>query len=132
MQTREYYLKKRFYDNKKFPYGFSRSGDFSIAEAQCLEKYGALYKALIENQVIDPSKSDLKLIKACQGPVKTMSFEEETWLKYLNYQTRSQVWITPNAKAANSDKSSSSDELDDIEDLDHAMIDDDDDIDFID
>ena len=31
---------QRFFDNKNYPRGFSRHGDFTIKEAQILEKYG--------------------------------------------------------------------------------------------
>lgn len=30
----------RFFDNKSYPRGFSRHGDFTIKEAQMLERYG--------------------------------------------------------------------------------------------
>ena len=30
----------RFFDNKHYPRGFSRHGDFTIKEAQFLERYG--------------------------------------------------------------------------------------------
>ena len=32
--------KKRFYDNTKFPRGFAKSGDFTLAEEEILTLYG--------------------------------------------------------------------------------------------
>ena len=32
--------KKRFFDNEKFPRGFAKSGDFTLAEEEILTLYG--------------------------------------------------------------------------------------------
>ncbi|MCX9525385.1 DUF413 domain-containing protein, partial [Vibrio cholerae] len=32
--------KKRFFDTKKFPRGFAKSGDFTLAEEDILTRYG--------------------------------------------------------------------------------------------
>ena len=36
----------RFFDNKHYPRGFSRHGDFTIKEAQMLERYGFAFNEL--------------------------------------------------------------------------------------
>jgi uncharacterized protein len=36
----------RFFDNKHYPRGFSRHGDFTIKEAQVLERFGYAFNEL--------------------------------------------------------------------------------------
>ena len=36
----------RFFDNKNYPRGFSRHGDFTIKEAQLLERHGYAFNEL--------------------------------------------------------------------------------------
>ncbi|MFP1461867.1 DUF413 domain-containing protein [Escherichia coli] len=37
----------RYFDNKHYPRGFSRHGDFTIKEAQLLERHGSAFNELI-------------------------------------------------------------------------------------
>lgn len=37
---------RRFFDDKNYPRGFSRHGDYTIKESQVLEQYGQAFKAL--------------------------------------------------------------------------------------
>lgn len=37
----------RYFDNKHYPRGFSRHGDFTIKEAQLLERHGYAFNELI-------------------------------------------------------------------------------------
>jgi len=94
MQTREYYLSRRFIDNKHFPYGFSRSGDFTIREVIELERFGSLYKALSEGTVINPSEDDELFLKVIAGEVESVQPEHKVWLKYLKRCKRAPVWLT--------------------------------------
>lgn len=41
----------RFFDNKHYPRGFSRHGDFTIKEAQMLERYGFAFNELDSENV---------------------------------------------------------------------------------
>ena len=55
---------RRFFDDKNYPRGFSRHGDYTIKESQVLEQYGQAFKAL-----------DL-------GEHAAETFFEKTWNKY--------------------------------------------------
>lgn len=37
---------RRFFDDKNYPRGFARHGDYTIRESQTLEQYGQAFKAL--------------------------------------------------------------------------------------
>ena len=98
MNSRDYYTKMKFQDNDKFPYGISRSGDFSLEESEFLTQKGCLYKALFENQLLNPIESDIRMIKVYKGEIEASTFEEKTWLKYMKYKKRSPVWLCDEEK----------------------------------
>ncbi len=82
MNTRENLLMLKFYDYKRFPYGFSRSGDFNLNQSGILEDNGTLIKALMEDQVSNPSEDDL-LLKKMITTGDTSNETARVWLKYL-------------------------------------------------
>ncbi|WP_428775034.1 DUF413 domain-containing protein [Vibrio sp.] len=74
--------KKRFYDNTKFPRGFAKSGDFTLAEEELLISYGDTMLAL-ETGELDPENSEEKhFVKVIEHPGKAKTKLERTWLKY--------------------------------------------------
>lgn len=101
MSSRENYLTKRFYDDKRYPYGFSRSGDFTKQEADILESKGAYFKALEEGVVTDLDEEDVRVIKVLRGELQAQNLDEKTWLKYLTCPKRSQIWIIEREKKEN-------------------------------
>ncbi|MFC6438739.1 DUF413 domain-containing protein [Bowmanella sp. JS7-9] len=84
-KTREDYLKAPFNDYKNYPYGFSRSGDFSIKEAQALHKYGNLICALADGILAPENSEDDALLAVAQGVKEPTTPAEKAWLRY---QTR--------------------------------------------
>jgi len=82
MQTREFWLGKRFEDRKKFPYGFSRSGDFTIKQSEILEKYGYLMSALVAGDVSDPNEEDKAFLEALEKWPDTDHPWAKIWHKY--------------------------------------------------
>ena len=85
MQTREYWLGRRFYDKQRYPFGFSRAGDFSIGQSKLLEEHGELIKALLEGQVSNPTIEDLQLKESIENNDSVNAGElGRTWLKYTS------------------------------------------------
>ncbi|MHC6529894.1 MULTISPECIES: DUF413 domain-containing protein [unclassified Vibrio] len=75
--------KKRFYDNAKFPRGFAKSGDFTLAEEEILTFYGDTLLGL-ETGEIEPENAEEKhFLKVLENPGKAKSKLERTWLKYI-------------------------------------------------
>ncbi|MBC9129840.1 DUF413 domain-containing protein [Frischella sp. Ac48] len=75
---------QRFFDNKNYPRGFSRHGDFTIKESQLLEKYGCAFKDL-DNEVRKPVTADEKsFVSVCRGSKEASNEFEKVWLKYLH------------------------------------------------
>lgn len=85
IHDRAFWLNKKFVDNKKFPYGISRSGIFTFSQSQLLENKGSLLKALIEGRVSDPSAEDLAFISAIANGRYEDSMETLVWAKYQSY-----------------------------------------------
>ncbi len=94
MNARDFYLSRRFFDDQNFPYGFSRSGDFTVAEVKHLEQYGMLFKALTEGNVLNPSDEDSHFLQVISGEIQAETVAEKAWLKYLKRCNRTPVWLT--------------------------------------
>ena len=88
MKVRAYWCSRPFVDSKKFPYGFSRSGIFTLAESQLLETKGHLLKALMDEKVFDPSEEDLAFCKAIRSGNYHFNTDTKVWFKYLSHQRR--------------------------------------------
>lgn len=86
--TREYWRNKSFQDRFNYPYGFSRSGDFTIKQSQLLEENGSLIEALLRDEVINPVKEDLILKKLILAGSNTDDELVNTWLKYAKIKAR--------------------------------------------
>jgi uncharacterized protein YifE (UPF0438 family) len=80
--TKELLLKRVFSDPKNYPYGFSRSGDFSISESQALGQYGCLVAALLDGQLESVSEEDYGLVESAYGKKEPQTAAEKAWFKY--------------------------------------------------
>lgn len=88
MKVRAYWCSRPFVDSKKFPYGFSRSGVFTLAESQLLEAKGNLFKALMEERVFDPTSEDLAFSRAMRAGEFNFNTDTKVWSKYLSHERR--------------------------------------------
>ena len=114
-QNREFFLAKRFYDKQKFPYNFSRSGDFTIFEANLLERFGSLFLALQQGLVTNPNKDDKRFLKVVQGKLEPQTLEERIWMKYLRIKSRCQIWLVDQEKVQNTLFESENDDSYDVD-----------------
>jgi len=94
MQSREFFVNRRFFDDKHFPYGFSRSGDFTFDEVKVLESHGVLFRALSAGMVGDANDDDQHFLDVMAGKTPASSLAEKAWLKYLQRCNRAPVWLT--------------------------------------
>lgn len=72
-----------YYDDKHFPMGFNRSGDFTIPEAKLLTEYGFTLKQLSEGKLSAESGSEKQFLQVVTGQIEPQSALEKVWLKYL-------------------------------------------------
>lgn len=73
-----------FYDDRNYPKGISRSGDYSLKEAQLLEKHGAALLELANGKRQPINQEEKDFIAVCNAEKPAESFIEKAWLKYQN------------------------------------------------
>ncbi len=57
----------RFFDNKNYPRGFSRHGDFTIKEAQLLERHGYAFNELELGKREPVTEDEKQFVSVCRG-----------------------------------------------------------------
>jgi uncharacterized protein YifE (UPF0438 family) len=80
--TRESLVKRVFTDPKNYPYGFSRSGDFSINESRALGQFGSLIAGLVDGVIEAETDEDKGYLAAAFGQKDPETIAERAWVKY--------------------------------------------------
>ncbi|MFT4994133.1 MAG: hypothetical protein ACI965_001155 [Paraglaciecola sp.] len=80
--TRELLIARVFSDPKNYPYGFSRSGDFSIGESKALSQYGCLISALVGGQLEPSNTQEEGILATAFGRKEPEAPYEKAWVKY--------------------------------------------------
>ena len=115
--TRLDLLKRMFSDPKNYPYGFSRSGDFSINESKALTQYGCLMAALVDGEIAPETPEDHEFLKAAYGHQEPETAMEKAWVRYQRRINRPKMGsIYGSSKVASNDDDDES--VSDIEDSD--------------
>ncbi len=73
----------RFFDNKFYPRGFSRHGDFTIKEAQLLEHRGFAFNELNLGKREPATEAEKQFVEVCRGQREPVTDEERVWTKYM-------------------------------------------------
>ena len=73
----------RFFDNKNYPRGFSRHGDFTIKEAQLLERYGFAFNELDLGKHEPATEEEQQFVSVCRGEREPATDAERVWTKYV-------------------------------------------------
>lgn len=84
----EFETNRAFFDNRYFPRGFSRSGDFSLKEADLLTRYGALLNDLAQGRMAPATDAQARFLEVVQGQAEATHVLEKLWIKYLGKTTR--------------------------------------------
>lgn len=80
--TRQQVINKPFADSKHYPYGFARSGDFSIAESKLLQSHGSIFAALVDGKISPENDEEQMYLESALGHREPSTPQEKTWLKY--------------------------------------------------
>jgi len=75
---------RKFYDDKNYPRGMGRSGDFTLAEVQILESFGVALKELSEGSRVPINDEEQRFVNVCQEGLAPETKIEKAWLKYQN------------------------------------------------
>ncbi len=73
----------RFFDNKNYPRGFSRHGDFTIKEAQLLERHGYAFNELELGKREPVTEDEKQFVAVCHGEREPVTEAERVWIKYM-------------------------------------------------
>ena len=73
---------ERFYDDVHFPHGFSKSGDFTIADAELLSCIGQRLLMLEQGTAIPENKVEEQFIFLCKSEAEGQTKIELLWQKY--------------------------------------------------
>jgi uncharacterized protein YifE (UPF0438 family) len=109
-------LKRMFSDPKHYPYGFSRSGDFSIAESKALSQYGCLIAALVDGHISPSNDEEIGFIDSALGRKSPDTVAERAWLKYQNRINRPKYASIHGTKKAPRESRLDDDLVNDIDD----------------
>lgn len=90
---------RRFFDDKNYPRGFSRHGDYTIRESQTLEQYGQACLALESGERKPATPEEKRFVAVCKGKEVAESLLEKTWLKYRTLTTQHKRVYTLSANA---------------------------------
>ncbi|MCW8929898.1 MAG: DUF413 domain-containing protein [Gammaproteobacteria bacterium] len=74
----------KFCDNDNFTYQFSRSGDFSIDEANILTECGYVMKKLEKREMRPENEEQCHFVGVIEGLIKPLYRSEFVYLKYLD------------------------------------------------
>lgn len=77
-----------FYDDVNFPYGFSKSGFFSIPESELLETLGRRLCALEQGTADPANQVEENFVEFCQSNRDPVTRVERVWVKYKKHATR--------------------------------------------
>ncbi|MFT5760041.1 MAG: hypothetical protein ACI9LM_004825 [Alteromonadaceae bacterium] len=84
MSQESFNVNRNFYDDRNYPRGMKRSGDFTLAEAELLEKYGVALMALSSGSRLPITDEEQHFVDVCRGNTIVGNTIERTWLKYQN------------------------------------------------
>ncbi|KGQ70785.1 hypothetical protein A1D23_12125 [Chelonobacter oris] len=73
---------RRFFDDKNYPRGFSRHGDYTIRESDTLEKYGQAFIELDLGNRAPINAEEEQFVAVCRNTREPETFFEKTWCKY--------------------------------------------------
>lgn len=82
MSTSSFKSNRKFYDDKNYPRGMSRSGDFTLAEVNILENHGIALQDLAAGTRNPGTDEEERFVKVCAGELEAESKIERTWKKY--------------------------------------------------
>jgi uncharacterized protein YifE (UPF0438 family) len=96
--NRDVLVRRVFCDPKNYPYGFSRSGDFSIAESKALAEYGCIIAALVDGQISCETPEDQGYLAAAFGQKEPENPIERAWVKYQKRINRPKMGSINNSR----------------------------------
>lgn len=80
---------RRFFDDKNYPRGFSRHGDYTIRESQLLEQFGQACQTLESGERKAATAEEKQFVSVMKGKSEATTELEKVWLKYRTLTSKS-------------------------------------------
>lgn len=115
--SHSFQAERKFWDDEHFPYGFSRSGDFTLEQAALLEQCGHAYRALANGEREPSSQEEKDFVAFCRGVKEASSGHEKAWKRYqekVNFGTHR--YLLASTPKSVSDSAIDLDDSDSLED----------------
>ncbi len=104
------------FNDPRYPRGLSRSGSFTISEAQRLEQFGQAYQALSTGARPPVNEEERHFVQVAHGLAEAQTPHEKVWMKYQKTLQRRSYTLT--SRPFTSSDSSSDANIDDGEPMD--------------
>lgn len=92
---------RRYFDDKNYPRGFARHGDYTIRESQTLEQYGQACLALESGERKPATAEEKRFVAVMKGKEIAETVIEKAWLKYRSLTGASKRIYTLSGNAGN-------------------------------
>ena len=99
-------VERRFFDDKNYPRGFSRHGDYTIRESQTLEQFGQACAALESGEREAATAEEQQFVAVMNGEREAETFLEKTWVKYRNLTSKTKRIYTLSGDVSGSELTS--------------------------
>lgn len=96
---------KKFEDKINFPYGFQKSGEFTIEQARILEMNGIAYAELSSGTRKPVGEIEREFVAYCSGKKEATNLHEKVWQRYLMRVNNNKLAISFNKRRQNSEVS---------------------------
>lgn len=91
-QSDSFEANKRFYADKHFPYGISRSGEFNRQQAKLLEEHGEAYQALHSGERSPINDEERDFVAVCKGEKPAQTEHEVAWIRFCEKTQKKRVF----------------------------------------
>ncbi|SUT87147.1 Uncharacterized protein conserved in bacteria [Actinobacillus ureae] len=92
---------RRYFDDKNYPRGFARHGDYTIRESQTLEQFGQACLALETGERSPVTAEEERFVAVMKGDEIAESIIEKSWLKYRTLTSKTKRIYTLSGNASN-------------------------------
>ncbi|MAY43543.1 MULTISPECIES: DUF413 domain-containing protein [unclassified Neptuniibacter] len=89
---------KRFEDKVHFPYGFLKSGEFTIEQAGLLDLKGNAYQELATGLRKPRGEAEREFVAFCSGKKQAETVHERLWQRYQSKVTAASNTVSFNKK----------------------------------
>ncbi len=85
---------RKFWGTEHFPYGLSRSGEFTREQVQLLENHGHAYRELATSVRQPVTPEEKAFVAFCQGEKPAESHHEKVWDRFQKKAAHNAVFIS--------------------------------------